>query len=314
MSTPRPEYHLQRVDSDGTTGPLEIYPVGQLPDNAHTSRRGFLGTGLTVAGLLALLSGCSEDPKNPANGGNNNPWGGNNPPPQPVANQQPAPNPPFPDPQGGNQPMPGQLIPGQPAPGQPAPGQPVGMPQPPGGFPPISRPPAGGIGGGVRPGGIRPGGIRPGGIGGGGIGGGTICTCNTICTCIPVYRPSDRNLKENFAPVDVRSVLERLAALPIQLWNYTEEGPAVRHLGPMAQDFAAAFGVGPDDRCIAGVDADGVAFAAIQGLYELLKARDAQLQQRTALLQEEIDDLREQNMALATRLEALEALVKAPAC
>ncbi len=128
MSTPRPEYHLQRVDSDGTTGPLEIYPVGQLPDNAHTSRRGFLGTGLTVAGLLALLSGCSEDPKNPANGGNNNPWGGNNPPPQPVANQQPAPNPPFPDPQGGNQPMPGQLIPGQPAPGQPAPGQPVGIP------------------------------------------------------------------------------------------------------------------------------------------------------------------------------------------
>jgi trimeric autotransporter adhesin len=36
----------------------------------------------------------------------------------------------------------------------------------------------------------------------------------------------------------------------------------------MAQDFAAAFGVGSDDRSIGTLDSSGVALAAIQALYE----------------------------------------------
>ena len=39
----------------------------------------------------------------------------------------------------------------------------------------------------------------------------------------------------------------------------------------MAEDFYAAFGHGPSERSISTVDADGVALAAIQGLYELVK-------------------------------------------
>jgi hypothetical protein len=79
---------------------------------------------------------------------------------------------------------------------------------------------------------------------------------------------SDRNVKANFVAVDSRSILERVAAIPVQLWNYKSQDASVKHIGPMAQDFSAAFGVGEDDKHISTVDADGVAFAAIQGLYQ----------------------------------------------
>src|SRR5882672_2126218 len=78
---------------------------------------------------------------------------------------------------------------------------------------------------------------------------------------------SDRNLKENFERVDSRAVLEKVAALPVSSWNYKSDQSS-RHLGPMAQDFYAAFGVGPDDKHITTVDESGVALAAIQGLNE----------------------------------------------
>ena len=88
---------------------------------------------------------------------------------------------------------------------------------------------------------------------------------------------SDRNAKQEFEKVEPREVLEKVAELPISRWSFKQD-PATRHLGPMAQDFHAAFGVGPDDKHIATVDADGVALAAIQGLNqkltEELKRRD----------------------------------------
>jgi hypothetical protein len=100
-----------------------------------------------------------------------------------------------------------------------------------------------------------------------------------------VNPPSDGNLKENFAPVDARAVLEKVAALPITRWNYKGQS-GQEHLGPVAQDFHAAFGVGADDKHIATVDADGVALAAIQGLNQKLeeemarsRAKDAEIQQ-----------------------------------
>lgn len=76
---------------------------------------------------------------------------------------------------------------------------------------------------------------------------------------------SDRNRKENVQPVDPAEVLEKVANLPISEWNYKDD-PSARHVGPMAQDFHAAFQVGTDDKHIAMVDGDGVALAAIQGL------------------------------------------------
>jgi len=83
---------------------------------------------------------------------------------------------------------------------------------------------------------------------------------------------SDRNVKENFREVDGRDILERLISIPIQTWNYIAQDPAVRHMGPMAQDFYAAFHLGEDNLRINTINADGVAFASIQGLHKKLEA------------------------------------------
>ena len=54
---------------------------------------------------------------------------------------------------------------------------------------------------------------------------------------------------------------------PMQTWKYKAETGSVRHLGPMAQDFRAAFALGQDDKHISTVDEGGVALAAVQELY-----------------------------------------------
>jgi hypothetical protein len=87
---------------------------------------------------------------------------------------------------------------------------------------------------------------------------------------------SDRNAKTNFQPVDPLDILNKLAALPLTTWNYKTRQD-IRHIGVMAQDFWAAFGgLGADDKHISTVDADGVAFAAIQGLYRKIQAVEAE--------------------------------------
>lgn len=104
---------------------------------------------------------------------------------------------------------------------------------------------------------------------------------------------SDRNAKTNAAPVDARAVLDKVAALPVATWNYKAQDPSVRHIGPVAQDFHAAFGVGDSDKTISTVDADGVALAAIQGLNQKVEAavkekdvRIAELERRLAALEQ----------------------------
>jgi Chaperone of endosialidase len=87
---------------------------------------------------------------------------------------------------------------------------------------------------------------------------------------------SDENLKAGFSTVDAGQVLERVASLPVRRWHYKAE-PSVRHIGPVAQDFYRAFGVGPDNKHIASVDADGVALAAIKGLNEKVERLQRQL-------------------------------------
>ena len=98
---------------------------------------------------------------------------------------------------------------------------------------------------------------------------------------------SDRNSKDAFVPVNPQTVLASVAALPISRWSYkTEHG--VRHLGPMAQDFHAAFNVGEDNRHIADLDESGVALAAIQGLNQKLDEKDKEIQQ----LQQSVAELK----------------------
>ena len=107
---------------------------------------------------------------------------------------------------------------------------------------------------------------------------------------------SDRALKEDFAPAQPQEVLARLVQMPIATWSYKAETPAVRHLGPTAQDFYAAFGLGADERAISTGDADGVALAAIQGLYQAVQERDARL----AGQQQRLDDMERRLAALET--------------
>ncbi|MFE3290123.1 hypothetical protein [Rhodococcus sp. NPDC059234] len=72
-------------------------------------------------------------------------------------------------------------------------------------------------------------------------------------------------------------MLERLATLPVSVWSYRFDHDSVRHMGPMAQDFAATFGLGSSDRTIALVDANGVCMASIQALHRRLVEVEAEL-------------------------------------
>ncbi|MFO1313633.1 MAG: hypothetical protein U1F41_16390 [Burkholderiales bacterium] len=87
---------------------------------------------------------------------------------------------------------------------------------------------------------------------------------------------SSRDVKTGFAAVDSGEVLEKVIALPMTTWQFVGERSGARHLGPMAQDFHAAFALGDDERSIATVDGQGVALAAIQGLNAKLEAKVAE--------------------------------------
>ncbi|MBA9005841.1 tail fiber domain-containing protein [Thermomonospora cellulosilytica] len=78
-------------------------------------------------------------------------------------------------------------------------------------------------------------------------------------------------------PVNGYDVLDKVAALPISTWRYQWEPEHVRHLGPMAQDWHAAFGLGDTDTTIPLVDAHGVALVAIQALHRRVTDLEQQL-------------------------------------
>ena len=111
---------------------------------------------------------------------------------------------------------------------------------------------------------------------------------------------SDRHVKTAVIPVDAMRVLDQVVAMPVSEWSYIAQGEDVRHIGPMAQDFSAAFGVGENDTTISTVDADGVALAAIQGLNQKLETELAQSRAENSGLQAQLQQL-------AERLAALEA-------
>ena len=106
---------------------------------------------------------------------------------------------------------------------------------------------------------------------------------------------SSRSAKEDFADVDGEEVLGRLATIPIQRWRYLGTGAA--HLGPTAEDFHAAFGLGESATKIANVDANGVALRAVQAL----ERRTAELREENAALRSELSALRAELRALADR-------------
>jgi hypothetical protein len=89
---------------------------------------------------------------------------------------------------------------------------------------------------------------------------------------------SDKNAKKNVVPVDGESILAKLSRVPIEKWNYKwEKDSDVPNIGPMAQDFIGAFYPGRDDKSISTLEFDGVELAAIQGLNQKLKEKDAEI-------------------------------------
>ncbi|MDQ6632209.1 MAG: tail fiber domain-containing protein, partial [Verrucomicrobiota bacterium] len=105
----------------------------------------------------------------------------------------------------------------------------------------------------------------------------TALDVNGAVTATAFNTASDRNLKENFTAIDAQSVLDKVVALPVSEWNFKMDKDS-KHIGPMAQDFYAAFGTGTDEKHIATVDESGVALAAIQGLNEKVEEKDAEIQ------------------------------------
>jgi hypothetical protein len=107
---------------------------------------------------------------------------------------------------------------------------------------------------------------------------------------------SDASRKHRFESVRGEDVLDRLRGMPVRSWSYRVDDASVRHLGPTAQDFRAAFGLGMDELTIGTVDADGVALAAAQALTA-----------RTDALRAENEALRAENAAQAARIADLQA-------
>jgi len=113
----------------------------------------------------------------------------------------------------------------------------------------------------------------------------------------------DRAIKTEFEPVNPTEVLDKVAVMPLQTWRYKADGPEVRHLGPVSQDFRAAFGLGADDKHIDVVDATGVALAAIQGLNRKVESGKREAESR-------MEELEAENAELKERLTRLEQLVQ----
>jgi hypothetical protein len=102
---------------------------------------------------------------------------------------------------------------------------------------------------------------------------------------------SDRESKDQIREVDGVKVLKKLIGMPITTWSYEGED-AVRHMGPMAQDFYGAFGLGSDSRRISTIDADGVALASLHGLHSAHERLAERADSLKRMLEEEEKALR----------------------
>ena len=108
---------------------------------------------------------------------------------------------------------------------------------------------------------------------------------------------SSRALKHAFAAVDASAVLNRVLALPLGRWKYLNAEGEGWHLGPAAEDFSEAFGLGASAQHITSVDANGVALVAVQGLAERIEREQ----------RETLDALERENARLHEALARLNA-------
>ncbi len=122
---------------------------------------------------------------------------------------------------------------------------------------------------------------------------------------------SDRNAKTAVQPVDAGEVLRKVSTLPMNTWQYKTQESKYRHIGPMAQDFYAAFQLGESDKGIDTVDADGVALAAIQGLNLLLTELKSLFTEKDAKISARLDEKDREIASLRAELKTQKAEIAA---
>ncbi|MEO0312071.1 MAG: hypothetical protein RIQ89_1728 [Bacteroidota bacterium] len=88
---------------------------------------------------------------------------------------------------------------------------------------------------------------------------------------------SDRNLKEDIQSINNDELLKKISNLDVTQWKY--KGTNEYHIGPMAQDFYKAFGLGTDDKHISTIDPSGVSLAAIKALNEKVEAQQLMIEE-----------------------------------
>jgi hypothetical protein len=128
---------------------------------------------------------------------------------------------------------------------------------------------------------------------------------------------SDRNRKRDFRSVDGEALLTKLREMPVATWSYKTQDSTIRHMGPVAQDFSAAFGLGESNLLINTVDIDGVNMAGVKALESRTSGQQARidalekvvsgLQKENARLRADNDEVRRGLDALTSRLSQLEA-------
>ena len=88
---------------------------------------------------------------------------------------------------------------------------------------------------------------------------------------------SDVNAKTAITDIDPGEILSLVSELPVSQWEY-KDAVGETHIGPMAQDFYAAFGLGASETGISTIDTAGVALVAIKALSDENKLLRRQLQ------------------------------------
>jgi hypothetical protein len=114
---------------------------------------------------------------------------------------------------------------------------------------------------------------------------------------------SSRTYKDNIVPANSSNILNKLETLQISEWSYSDDEAHARHLGPMAEDFAAVFRLGSDEKHIAPTDMAAVALASVQAISVQLKQKDAEIARLKDLLHA-------QQAATEARLDEMERLIR----
>ena len=114
---------------------------------------------------------------------------------------------------------------------------------------------------------------------------------------------SDSSKKQNIKKIPISSALSKINNINVYEWNYKSQDTSVKHVGPMAQDFHKAFGLGNSNLAITSVDMDGVILLGVQGVNNRLDSMYEQL--NNTILNSNLN-----YASISNRLRILESVTK----